>query len=590
MGVAIHSKESFDEAAAIRLLEDTLESRGTIKTFFKENDRTPNHDGFFELIDHSSAPQKQFVVQIKKTKKLKKNVKGANKGKYVYSMETNFLEYIKQKVTESPAIYFVVDIEEKRIFWLYLSDEALMNLNFEGKSKISYAFTEENILSEISSFTMSLHQIATERNKLFLNKTQEEIAEMQDAVDYLNHHLDYELKAIKESVFPQLWRIGIKRSDNPGITISVGQSGNAVACQSAVALYPQIKGKNDSGLHEYSMEDENIFNHLSFGRQVNLIDYSKESLNKILVMFFEKGIPAKYLPDIVLFEIINTFIRKSNVFFESIASHELSIEEVRKRYILILGYMQYLLGDSPMNDEEKNLTLLANNRINRGDIFFFDIVSQRRFVPFFSSYCSNFEEAPPIINPHLYLYITRDYLVYFDVLKELEHRNVQKIPFIWDYDWFSICTMPRDSKAEAIERITSTWISQLASLYDETYDKLFTCNTFKVRYKYYFRAEIAPDAVPFGYFGYLYKKYTDSKLSFSYDPDIRRDSIVAEHKETGLRSMSCGADLDSMFKDYMPFYYGLSCLLYNGICDALGFNRKKIKIGYKGMSNEIAFF
>lgn len=278
MGISIHSIESFDETDAINILKQALESNHTIKTFFGENDKTPNHDGFFELVDHTLTPRKQFIVQIKKTKKLTPNVIGANKGKYVYELKTNFLEYVKQKVTESPAIYFVVDIEDKRIFWLYLSDEVLMSMNFEGREKVSYAFSDDNILSDISSFTSTLNKIILQRNKLFINKSREDITKMQDAVDYLNQYLNHDLKAIKDSVFPNLWRFGIKCSDNPGILIGIGQGEKMIDCSGAVALYPQIKGINDSGIQEYIIDNDNLFNHLTLGKQVDLSEYSRPVL------------------------------------------------------------------------------------------------------------------------------------------------------------------------------------------------------------------------------------------------------------------------------------------------------------------------
>ena len=63
--MATHASTSFDESQAIRILADTLESSRRIKTFFKENDRTPNHDGNFEVINDDYTPNKQFIVQIK---------------------------------------------------------------------------------------------------------------------------------------------------------------------------------------------------------------------------------------------------------------------------------------------------------------------------------------------------------------------------------------------------------------------------------------------------------------------------------------------------------------------------------------------
>ena len=49
-GMSIHSIESFNESEEINLLSSVLEAKHTIKTFFSANDRTPNHDGFFDPI------------------------------------------------------------------------------------------------------------------------------------------------------------------------------------------------------------------------------------------------------------------------------------------------------------------------------------------------------------------------------------------------------------------------------------------------------------------------------------------------------------------------------------------------------------
>ena len=69
-GMARHGKSSFNEGKAVRLLEQFLEQRDTIKTFFKENDRTPNYDGSMELVEGDGTPLKKFIVQIKKCENL----------------------------------------------------------------------------------------------------------------------------------------------------------------------------------------------------------------------------------------------------------------------------------------------------------------------------------------------------------------------------------------------------------------------------------------------------------------------------------------------------------------------------------------
>ncbi|MGN0179141.1 MAG: hypothetical protein ACI4DY_06845, partial [Monoglobaceae bacterium] len=189
--MATHSTTAFDESEEVRILAGVLESKRKIKTFFKENDRTPNHDGNFEITNDDKTPKKQFIVQIKKIENLVPKKSGKNKGKYVYNLDTAFLYYVKEKVTESPAIYFVVDIVTKNIFWIYLSDEKLMDLDFENAgASLPYAFSESDKLVDIDDFTNALNSIAEERNSIFVDKTPEEIAEMQDAVEYLNNYMN----------------------------------------------------------------------------------------------------------------------------------------------------------------------------------------------------------------------------------------------------------------------------------------------------------------------------------------------------------------------------------------------------------------
>lgn len=73
--ISKHSKTAFDESESITILKGLLESTREIKTFFGENDRTPNYDGTFELINQEGEPVKQFIVQIKKVDKLILNKK-----------------------------------------------------------------------------------------------------------------------------------------------------------------------------------------------------------------------------------------------------------------------------------------------------------------------------------------------------------------------------------------------------------------------------------------------------------------------------------------------------------------------------------
>ena len=164
-GISRHAESAFDESRAVRILSEKLEEGRRIRTFFRENDRTPNHDGFFELVTEDGVPRKQFIVQIKKTGRMTPEKKGKNKGKYVYRLETAFLSYVKNRVTDAPAVYFTVDIDTGNIFWVYLSEAFLDSVDFEGKRSVVYAFSEQEILRDTEEFCRALEKILSERGK-----------------------------------------------------------------------------------------------------------------------------------------------------------------------------------------------------------------------------------------------------------------------------------------------------------------------------------------------------------------------------------------------------------------------------------------
>lgn len=72
-GMATHSQDSFNESSGNRVLSGILESTRTMKTYFGENDKTPNHDGFFELLnlaitDSNKPPKSNLLYRLKQSK------------------------------------------------------------------------------------------------------------------------------------------------------------------------------------------------------------------------------------------------------------------------------------------------------------------------------------------------------------------------------------------------------------------------------------------------------------------------------------------------------------------------------------------
>lgn len=76
-------------------------------------------------------------------------------------------------------------------------------------------------------------------------KTPEEIAEIQDAIYYMNNLFDNDLKFIKDLAFPNLWRFGIANSKLPpnDLTMTIGDKVITNDVSSNVFLF--IRKKED---------------------------------------------------------------------------------------------------------------------------------------------------------------------------------------------------------------------------------------------------------------------------------------------------------------------------------------------------------
>ncbi|MCQ4021761.1 MULTISPECIES: hypothetical protein [unclassified Ruminococcus] len=589
LGMSKHDITAFNESDAINLLSKTLESNHTIKTFFSANDKTPNHDGFFELVDEEHTPKKQFIVQIKKVENLTPNKQGENKGKYVYNLKTNFLYYVKEKVTESPAIYFVVDISANRIFWIYLSDEFLMDLNFEGHETVSYPFGDENILNDINQFTAELNRISAKRNALFCYKSREEIIELQDALDYINHLFDYDFCNIKKSMFPKLWRFGIKSSDSP---ISIGtkeKMGNPVN-SSILALYPQIKGVADTGIQEYSLDNTNIFNHISLGGKINPMKYAKESVHKALKCFFEEGIPNMYLPDIVLQEKICPFIERTNKYFLDEVIETITTEEIDLRYKLILMYIDTILTSESLSKSElKFKSILINQFLHtRHSIDISSILSYGDINTFKKFYQSE-KNKPFSIHRFISKILDKNSIETIDLIDEIKKRNIKEIAPVWKYEWYTLRQMEKDQFLSCINKITSEWLTNLPDLYSETYEKLIETSKYRFNNKIVYKHS-CPDFV-FGMnrFSTLIHKYDNKPFSIQYDEKIRNEFTV-ELKQDGLSHIIDGYTLDSFIDHKLLYFESLNCLIYKGICEKLEFEPKDLNIGSKSLSSGLSLF
>lgn len=580
-GMAKHTDSAFNEGSANRLLADFLEQKKTIKTFFKENDRTPNYDGSFELVSQDGTPTKQFIVQIKKVENLTPNVQGENKGNYMYSLETNFLYYVKAKVTESPAIYFVVDIATKNIFWLYLSDELLMNMGFEGKPELYYPLTEADKITDIDTFTSKLNQIAASRNTLFLQKTPEQISEMQEALDFINQIMDNDFQKIKESVFPNLWRFGIKHSHSNSCSITAGGKTVVAEDTALFALYPQIKGVADTGLQEYSGLGGQYFNHWDMNGKTTPMMYVRNSLQKILKAYFENGISIELLPDIVLQEKLSWFVQNIARFYDLETDNgKIKMSSLYRACCLLIKYTQHIIFDDVTDENELFLKTEYTRIFNGNGIRRVDMLEYpSKAIPGFKNYCSTFHSEQQVgFATGMFGIIKKEIVEAFVIIAQLQQRNVQFYLPVWDYDYFTLACGDHDAFAAKMDEVCSKWFEELPAIYNQAYDSLFEKNKYRFTGRYVYKNEYSEEVIGGCWLSSVVLHYKSDGFQIEHDPNCNGNIEQFSEKE-GLQLISEGLLVERFLQRKTPLYDAIHCLMYQGICKALDFKCNGLTIG-----------
>ncbi len=586
MGISKHSDSSFDEAVAIRLLSNELEKTRKIKTFFSENDKTPNHDGYFELVNQVGEPFKQFIVQIKKTSKLIKCIDGKNKGKYVYQLDTTFLYYIKKKVTESPAIYFVVDIDSSRIFYLYLSDEVLLRLGFEGKGHVSYAFSDHEILNDINLFYREMVNICNNRNQKYLYKTPEEMVEIQDAVDYINSLFSGEFRTIKEHMFPDLWRFAIGYSRSSDFVLEhVDANGverkTRFPNTNMFGLYPQYKGEFNQEIREFQPNSFSSVFDLSGSKKP--IDYVKDTVQEIIKKYCLNP-PSVFVPSIALEEKIYKRAYLITQLYDD-KTEVLYVDDIINKVNVLFSYIDLLFSGDYIGSENERIRQTISGYVDFG---------VKRFNP-----CNVF--LGPTIKRELNIYysehhkikynikrvsgiISKDILELLSDLIELKKRGVKVISCIWLDNYKKL----QNDDIYDVYMIFDNWIKLLPDNYYQLYKEIFFDNrNYRYRCKVDYSIGKSDEGCCSKYFcNYVkYKSQIDELLIKRVDKvDLE---FTETDKEKGVETKVGTGLLISLANNNQLIYDGIRCLLYQGICQQLGFKNDGLCINGAGIKYSI---
>lgn len=606
-GMKTHSDSSFNESKEVSILKLLLESKKSIKTFFGENEKTPNHDGFFELVNTDTRqPKKQFIVQIKKDDTLQLNKDGSRS----FSFDTAFLFYVKEKVTENPAIAFVVELDTGKCFYKYLSDDYLMQLDFENQDHVTLRLYDQDQIVDIDTFYNELCKISSERNAKFINKSPEQIEEIKVAVEWLNKAME-DIPFLKELI-PDFWRFGIASSNNLPIVISaVGKEPADLSNghnANAFGLYLQCKNGLDYGIQEF-VQQHYLKTTFDFTNTLTPFKYVQNVFVSLLEDYFNSYIlNPKYLSDTVLSEIVfsmldkmafteNYVLSKPNT-VRTYYKDEEDVETAKNNLLKFFSYFTHIvnndIADEDVAKRQMFLKALRRTPLNNSGVDLIQTISTFAGNDFksWNGKCYPFN----ILMNNIGLF-TKEYFQFCVTIMELERRKIKNVKRIWN-----ICN--DDFKSSGVIKFTANgidtsdytpikrthgnsiyswyddnkldlairkWISDLPNEYSYCYEQIFGRNSL---FKYYTDARTKVIAHEDEGFMSYWLELRGIKFSSPQGTTICYDDTIPNKFNGALDekiyskkiiSNSSGIFPIELFESRLPLYNGIKIFLWQGI-------------------------
>lgn len=247
-----YSPTDSDEVQAIKIFDQSLDSK-LVKSDIRKRDKTPNVDGYLEIVDENQVPVGKIEIQVRKIPE----------GEKKHSCDLGLFAYAR--TTTLPVILVCVDIINKKVFWKQITYE--MAHGKEGQKTITINFSErEDIihsnllylskwismvkdyqkrLQEYELIRTQLEEIGKNSNPL-IGREGKDIGYFQLFVDELNKLLERDYSIVKRTFFPDIWKIGIALDyyDDKSICYS---------------LFSIKKGYNDALIKQMDVSKFNIF-------------------------------------------------------------------------------------------------------------------------------------------------------------------------------------------------------------------------------------------------------------------------------------------------------------------------------------------
>ncbi|MBN8852402.1 MAG: hypothetical protein J0H07_11145 [Sphingobacteriales bacterium] len=222
-----YSTNSTKELTA-RVVFEMLINKSRIKPYLRENDKTPNFDGYLELTDPEGTPTAKIDVQLK-------TLPESNYENPKFSFEREFVAACH--FNANPPILIAVNMKNQVAYWHHVGMETVSDFFSEPdrKSQTIY-FAPEHIIDENNDRYIDewqalydivleskhnsvaqkarIKQLEAEAEKVakyieIANLPAQIVQEIHLFLDIYNNLLERDFRAIRNVLYPNYWKIGM---------------------------------------------------------------------------------------------------------------------------------------------------------------------------------------------------------------------------------------------------------------------------------------------------------------------------------------------------------------------------------------------
>lgn len=294
------SENDFKESKSIVLIKELLEKNNKIKVRTTEEDKIPDLDGRVSILDKNNHDRLLIEVQSKTLPE-----EYNESAPYHYDCDTKVFNVVKYNKSFNPVVLFMSDIKNKKLYYKLISTEYLEKINFQNQDTKRIKFDDDDLYEE-DKFIAEMIEYAKLKTIIikkgsdylvtsYVNGPNKYYHIMQEEIDKLNYRFDHELKVIKDTLFPYVWKFGIAYNKTEDGFI--------------LGIYKIYKGTNDTLVKNFDIKNSNYmfaeFSKLNESISIVLNKWIKQCVNEFYNVYW---LHPQYCSDDVLSEIVFTFL------------------------------------------------------------------------------------------------------------------------------------------------------------------------------------------------------------------------------------------------------------------------------------------